>query len=74
MAETPESIILYGHWCSSAIWRVRAALMYKEIAFEEVLVDIVAKNSDYQEYQKSLNPMGFVPALMLPAYGKKVFW
>ena len=48
--------------------------MYKEIAFEEVLVDIVAKNADYQEYQKTLNPMGFVPALMLPEYGKKVFW
>ena len=74
MSKAQKCIILYGHWRSSATWRVRAALTYKEIMFEEVLVDIVSKNADYQEYKRTISPMGFVPAVMLPQYSDKVFW
>ena len=68
-------VILYGYWGSSATWRVRAALMYKGINYEEISVDIVSKDVHYQDYTRKINPMGFVPAVKMPKYaGERVFW
>jgi maleylpyruvate isomerase len=57
---------LYNYWRSSASWRVRIALAYKNVAYEYVAVNIaptVAAQKD-ASYQK-LNPMAQVPTLVL---------
>ena len=43
-------------------WRVRAALVYKNLSYEEVSINIVEKDQSWINYQKNINPMGFVPA------------
>ena len=44
---SPE-ITLYGFWASSASWRVRAGLIYKNIPFDEVSIDIVNKDKGWK--------------------------
>ena len=68
-------VVLYGFWGSSATWRVRAALEYKKINYEEISVDIVGKGASFLEYKTQINPMGFVPAVKIPKFaGERVFW
>jgi maleylpyruvate isomerase len=57
---------LYNYWRSSASWRVRIALAYKNVAYEYVAVNITpgVKAQNQAEYQK-LNPMQQVPTLVL---------
>ncbi|MCA1665484.1 MAG: maleylacetoacetate isomerase [Myxococcales bacterium] len=57
---------LYNYWRSSASWRVRIALAYKNVAYEYVAVNITpaVKAQNRAEYQK-LNPMQQVPTLVL---------
>jgi maleylpyruvate isomerase len=57
---------LYNYWRSSASWRVRIALAYKDVAYEYVAVNIApsVKAQHQAEYQK-LNPMQQVPTLVL---------
>jgi len=57
---------LYNYWRSSASWRVRIALAYKNIPYEYVAVNIAPtqKAQNTPEYQK-LNPMQQVPTLVL---------
>ena len=45
-----------------ATWRVRAALVYKNINYDEVSINIVGKDEGWVDYQKKINPMGFVPS------------
>jgi maleylpyruvate isomerase len=57
---------LYNYWRSSASWRVRIALAYKNVAYEYVAVNITPaveaqKDASYQK----LNPMAQVPTLVL---------
>jgi len=68
-----KEITLYGFWASSATWRVRAALHYKQLNYKEVSVDIVKQDASYINYKKTKNPLGVVPAVMLPAHGERVF-
>jgi maleylpyruvate isomerase len=57
---------LYNYWRSSASWRVRIALAYKNVAYEYVAVNITpsVKAQNQAEYQK-LNPLQQVPTLVL---------
>ena len=54
----------YGYWRSSASWRVRIALNYKNVAYEYVPVNLVEGGQREAEY-RALNPMAQVPTLIL---------
>ena len=68
-----KEITLFGFWASSATWRIRAALHYKQLAFNEISIDIVKKDRGWVDYQTKINPMGLVPAIKLPESGERVF-
>lgn len=55
---------LYSYWRSSASWRVRIALNYKNVAFEYVAVNLLEQKQRSDEY-RALNPMQQVPTLVL---------
>ncbi|KAI5642478.1 hypothetical protein NE865_05505 [Phthorimaea operculella] len=57
--------ILHGFYMSSCTWRVRAALHWKGIPFEEKPVDIVTKKDQLTNKFKQLNPAQKVPALVI---------
>ena len=59
------SIQLYGFWRSLAAYRVRAALKYKGIAFEEISVNLLAGEQHDPAYLK-ISPQGAVPSLVSP--------
>ena len=58
---SPESGPIEGN-LQKATWRVRAALVYKNINYDEVSINIVGKDEGWVDYQKKINPMGFVPS------------
>ena len=66
-----NKITLYG--CpsdklgSSSTWRVRAALDYKQLKYNEVSPYSVG------DYKNEINPMGMIPAIKLPEFGDQVF-
>jgi maleylacetoacetate isomerase len=53
---------LHGHWRSLAAMRVRIALAFKQIAYEEVSVDILGGEQFTPEFL-GVNPQAAVPAL-----------
>ena len=55
---------LYGFWRSLATYRVRVALGLKNVAAQEVSIDILKGKQFTNEY-KALNPQSVVPALVL---------
>lgn len=55
---------LYHYWRSSSSWRVRWALVLKNVPCEFVAVNLLSDESDQPEHL-ARNPMGFVPALEL---------
>lgn len=56
---------LHSYWRSLATYRVRIALNLKGLQAEDINVDIDHGGQDTPEY-RALNPMGAVPALVLP--------
>ncbi|NRD74646.1 maleylacetoacetate isomerase [Shewanella sp. VB17] len=56
---------LYGYWRSSAAYRVRIALNYKKLAFEQVSVHLVKSGGEQHkvDYAK-LNPQELVPTFV----------
>lgn len=42
-----KEITLFGFWASSATWRIRAALHYKQLAFREIPIDIVKNDQGF---------------------------
>lgn len=55
---------LYGYWRSSSSWRVRIALHYKGLDFENVPVHLVREGGEQlQSEHLARNPMGQVPVL-----------
>ena len=57
-------ITLHGYWRSTAAYRVRIALNYKQLAYESVSVHLVKNGGEQhsEEYQL-LNPQSLVPTL-----------
>ena len=56
---------LYGYWRSSAAYRVRIALYYKEIEFESIPVHLVKDGGEqHQSAYAELNPNELVPTLV----------
>ena len=53
---------LYDYWRSSAAYRVRLALNFKGLAYEQVAVDLRSGAQRAPEFLK-LNPQGLVPVL-----------
>jgi maleylpyruvate isomerase len=54
---------LYGFWRSIATYRVRVALRLKDVAFEEVSIDLLAGAQFAPDYE-IINPAHAVPALV----------
>src|SRR3954468_20196111 len=55
---------LYNYWRSSASWRVRIALAFKNVAYEYIAVNLVEKANTQDDY-RALNPIGQVTTLVL---------
>jgi maleylacetoacetate isomerase len=55
--------ILYTYFRSSASWRVRIALAYKGIEYEQKYVNLLKKEQYGEDYLK-INPLAQVPALL----------
>jgi maleylpyruvate isomerase len=53
---------LHNYWRSSASYRIRLALSYKDIAYEYVAVSLL-KGEQHQPAHRSKNPLGGVPVL-----------
>lgn len=59
-----NELVLYGYWRSSASWRVRWALAYKNIPYRSEAVNLL-KGEHRSESNLKRNPSGFVPTLQL---------
>eukprot|EP00759_Apiculatamorpha_spiralis_P020462 PhF_6_TR25808/c0_g1_i3/m.36424/K01800/maiA, GSTZ1; maleylacetoacetate isomerase len=64
----PEPLILYSYWRSSCSWRVRIALDYKGIPYTNKPINLLQNEHMSPEYLK-INPMGVLPALVIPGTG-----
>ena len=63
---------LYGFWRSLATYRVRVALGLKNVATQEISIDILKGKQFTNEY-KALNPQSLIPALVLDDGGAPLF-
>ncbi len=63
MDKVESATALYHAWVSSASRRVRFALEEKEVAYQGILVDLLAFEQHTPEYL-ALNPNGWVPTLV----------
>jgi len=55
---------LYGYWRSSATWRVRIALNFKDIPYEYIPVHLVRDGGEQlKDWYQTLNPSQQVPTL-----------
>ncbi len=60
------SLILRGYWRSSSSWRVRIALNWKGLTYENLPVHLVADGGQqHSEDHRALNPMREVPVLLV---------
>jgi maleylpyruvate isomerase len=65
MSDRP-SLKLYGYWRSSSAWRVRIALLYKGLPFENHPVHLLRDGGEqHTAGYKAINPMSEVPTLEL---------
>jgi maleylpyruvate isomerase len=55
---------LYAYWRSSASWRARIALGWKNVAYEYVAVNLTTREQRQETY-RSVNAIGQVPTLVL---------
>ncbi|KAL0850350.1 hypothetical protein ABMA28_012180 [Loxostege sticticalis] len=60
-----DKVILYGFRFSSCTWRVRAALTFKGIPFEELKVDILKAQDQLTEKYRAINPAQKIPAAVI---------
>ena len=63
MDKINSPLALYHAWVSSASRRVRFALEEKQVAYQAILVDLLAFEQHTPEYL-ALNPNGWVPTLV----------
>ena len=61
-AQPEASLTLYGYWRSSAAYRVRLALAWKGLAYDQVPIDLRAGVQAAADY-RARNPQGLVPML-----------
>lgn len=61
MSDAP--LTLYHYWRSSCSWRVRWALLHKEIPYQSKTINLLAGDQFRPEYQ-ALSPQSFVPCLV----------
>jgi maleylacetoacetate isomerase len=66
---SPKQITLYHYWRSSCSWRVRWALIHKQIPYNDVPINLLANEQNSPAYL-AVNPGGFVPAI---SYNGMVF-
>lgn len=59
-----QRIVLYGYWRSSSSYRVRIALAWKGVAYEQEPVNLLAGAQRNESYA-AIAPGGFVPALRI---------
>ncbi|KAI8835965.1 glutathione S-transferase [Chytriomyces cf. hyalinus JEL632] len=57
-------VFLFESPLSSASWRIRAALVYKSIPFESIIIN-TAKNEHKLPQYTAMNPSGLVPTLQI---------
>jgi maleylacetoacetate isomerase len=57
-------LVLYGYWRSSSAYRVRLALAFKELSYENVPVNLLTGEHRSDEHVQR-SPLGFVPCLMI---------
>jgi maleylpyruvate isomerase len=55
---------LYNYWRSSASWRVRIALAYKNVPYEYVAVNLL-EGANRGDAYRAMNPIAQVPTLLL---------
>jgi len=55
---------LYNYWRSSASWRVRIALAYKNVSYEYVAVNLL-EGANRGDAYRAMNPIAQVPTLVL---------
>jgi maleylpyruvate isomerase len=61
---------LYGYWRSSATWRVRIALNFKDIPYEYIPVHLVQDGGEHRtDWYQVLNPSQQVPTLEVELAG-----
>ena len=53
---------LYNYWRSSASWRVRIALAYKNVAYQYIPINLMANEQQSDDFL-AINPLGQVPVL-----------
>ncbi|XP_078090660.1 maleylacetoacetate isomerase isoform X2 [Mustelus asterias] len=64
--ESTSKPVLYTYFRSSCSWRVRIALAFKGIAYDQVPVNLVkGGGQQHADFFKALNPMKQVPALSI---------
>ena len=63
----PAPFELFAYWRTSATYRVRVALNLKGMTAHERIVDLDAGEQRSEAYLK-INPLGAVPALLLPGH------
>ncbi len=57
---------LYAYWRSSASWRVRTALAFKNVQYEYIAVHLIKDGGEQnRDEYRALNPMAQVPTLVL---------
>jgi maleylacetoacetate isomerase len=57
-------LVLYGYWRSSSAYRVRLALAYKKLDYENAPVNLLAGEHKSDDH-KQRSPLGFVPCLLI---------
>mmetsp|Transcript_3206 Transcript_3206/g.2162 ORF Transcript_3206/g.2162 Transcript_3206/m.2162 type:complete len:113 (+) Transcript_3206:28-366(+) len=61
--------VLYSYWRSSCSWRLRIALLLKEIDYEYKAVHLVKDGGEQKkEAYLAINPAGKVPALVIDGH------
>ncbi len=70
MTERPQ-LKLYGYWRSSSAWRVRIALLYKNLPHQQQAVHLAKEGGQQQhsEAYRAINPMAEVPTLEIVGDG-----
>ena len=60
----PPHFTLYTFWLSSAVWRIRIALNYKQLTYTPQFVDLLKDEHHTEEYGR-ISPTHYVPTLVV---------